>query len=195
MKILTVGDSNTYGFDPRTGGAGRYPTDVRWTGRLALLPGVRVVNLGMNGACIPPDGAYAGDAARRERPDWITVMLGTNDLLMDPDTDPAEVGRSMERYLRDLLARTPEGTRTLLISPPAMEAGLWTNDGLVEASAVLGAYLKPVADGLGVRFADAALWGTELCFDGIHLSERGHAVFAEEIRKALGLSPQDENRM
>ncbi len=31
-KIYAFGDSNTYGFDPRMGGVGRYPKDIRWTG-------------------------------------------------------------------------------------------------------------------------------------------------------------------
>ena len=39
MKLLTVGDSNTYGFDPRTGGGGRYPEEIRWTGRLSPCRG------------------------------------------------------------------------------------------------------------------------------------------------------------
>ena len=35
-KIYAFGDSNTYGFDPRMGGAGRYPKDIRWTGVIDL---------------------------------------------------------------------------------------------------------------------------------------------------------------
>lgn len=34
-EILCYGDSNTYGYDPREPLGGRYPTAVRWTGRLA----------------------------------------------------------------------------------------------------------------------------------------------------------------
>ncbi len=187
MKLLAIGDSNTYGFDPRTGGEGRYPADVRWTGRLGRLPGVEVVNRGINGECIPRDASYAGDAAARERPDWITVMLGTNDLLMAPFPEPAAVGQAMEAYLRDLLPRIPAGSRILLLSPPAMGPGTWTDEELVAASAVLGTYLRPTAESLGLRFADTALWGAELCFDGVHLSERGHGTFARNLPKLLGL--------
>ena len=187
MKLLTVGDSNTYGFDPRTGGGGRYPEEIRWTGRLSRLPGAEVVNLGLNGECVPREASLAGEAAARLRPDHITVMLGTNDLLSAPEPDPAAVGRAMERYLRDLRGRIGAECRVLLISPPALGPGTWTDPGLITASAALGAYLRPAAEGLGLDFADASLWGAELSFDGVHLSERGHETFAREIRKLLGL--------
>ena len=35
--ILCYGDSNTYGYNPLNGL--RYPSDVRWTGRLQMLLG------------------------------------------------------------------------------------------------------------------------------------------------------------
>ena len=36
-KIYAFGDSNTYGFDPRMGGMGRYPKEIRErTGRMML---------------------------------------------------------------------------------------------------------------------------------------------------------------
>ena len=185
MKILAVGDSNTYGFDSRTGGGGRYPEEIRWTGRLSRLPGVEVVNLGLNGECVPRDASLAGEAAARLRPDRITVMLGTNDLLMAPEPDPAAVGRAMERYLRDLRGRIGAECRVLVLSPPAMGPGTWTDPGLIAASAVLGAYYRPAAEAVGVGFADTALWGAELCFDGVHFSPEGHAAFAAGLEKLL----------
>ena len=51
-RIVCVGDSNTYGYDPRSYLGGRYGTDVRWT-RLLSNAGWDVVNLGVNGAEIP----------------------------------------------------------------------------------------------------------------------------------------------
>ena len=104
-----------------------------------------------------------------------------------PEPDPAAVGRAMETYLRDLLPRIPGESRVILLSPPALGPGTWTDPGLIAASAVLGAYYRPAAEALGVGFADTALWGAELCFDGVHLSERGHETFAREIQKLLGV--------
>ena len=39
MTLLCYGDSNTYGFDPRSYFGGRYPAEVRWTHRLAQATG------------------------------------------------------------------------------------------------------------------------------------------------------------
>ena len=42
-QILCFGDSNTWGYDPTNGG--RYPYDVRWTGRLQqMLPDCRILS-------------------------------------------------------------------------------------------------------------------------------------------------------
>ena len=37
MKILCFGDSNTYGYDPRSFLDDRYPADVRWNPDLSAL--------------------------------------------------------------------------------------------------------------------------------------------------------------
>jgi hypothetical protein len=55
--VICYGDSNTYGFDPRMGCPERLPRRVRWTGRLDALPGLRIINEGMNGREIPHTAA------------------------------------------------------------------------------------------------------------------------------------------
>ena len=50
-KLLCFGDSNTYGYDPRSYIGERYPADVRWTGLLGSS--YTVVNAGQNGRGIP----------------------------------------------------------------------------------------------------------------------------------------------
>ena len=58
MTVLCYGDSNTYGFDPRSWLGERYPADVRWTGLLARKTGGTILEEGQNGREIP-----AGHAA------------------------------------------------------------------------------------------------------------------------------------
>ena len=53
MTLLCFGDSNTYGYDPRSFPGDRYPADVRWTGLLAKATGWRVLEAGQNGREIP----------------------------------------------------------------------------------------------------------------------------------------------
>ena len=85
MKLVCVGDSNTYGYDPRSFIGDRYDADTRWTG-LLQSKGFDVVNLGMNGAQIPYRPASVHYLLQRLEPlrpmEYVTVMLGSNDLLM-----------------------------------------------------------------------------------------------------------------
>ena len=48
-NILCYGDSNTWGYIPGTGG--RYPRDIRWTGRMAKALGedYYVLEAGLSG--------------------------------------------------------------------------------------------------------------------------------------------------
>lgn len=47
-RILCFGDSNSYGYDPRSYLGGRYPASVRWTALLEAA-GWMVINEGENG--------------------------------------------------------------------------------------------------------------------------------------------------
>ncbi len=51
-RIVCYGDSNTYGYDPRSYLGGRYPETVRWTALLSA-DGWTVINEGENGRSIP----------------------------------------------------------------------------------------------------------------------------------------------
>ena len=53
MKVLCFGDSNTYGYDPRSYFGGRYAADSRWVDLLARKTGWKVENLGEPGREIP----------------------------------------------------------------------------------------------------------------------------------------------
>ena len=52
MRILCFGDSNTYGFDPRSYSAGRYSPEDRWPDLLAAQTGWEVINAGANGRAV-----------------------------------------------------------------------------------------------------------------------------------------------
>ena len=63
-RIFCIGDSNTWGYDPRSYVGGRYPGMCRWTGRLS---GWEIVNDGINGARIPCAVGVFGHAASQAR--------------------------------------------------------------------------------------------------------------------------------
>ena len=128
MKVVCFGDSNTYGYDPRSWLGGRYPAESRWVDLLAQKTGWEVVKVGENGRCIPlRPMPLPADA------DLVIVMLGTNDLLQG--CTPEKTTDRMKRFLQSL-PLTPE--RVLLIAPPPMAPGEWVTDSsLIESSHLL----------------------------------------------------------
>lgn len=182
MRILCFGDSNTYGFDPRSCLGERYPAEVRWPERLARETGWEVLNAGQNGREIP---CRPGELERAVRLitgaswDAVVVLLGSNDLLQG--CAPEEVSARMERFL-GRLGDAP----ILLIAPVPMTSGTWvTEEGLIPASRQLAELYKDLAERTGVWFADAGAWSVETLFDGVHFSEKGHCVFARETGAVL----------
>ncbi len=198
IRILAVGDSNTYGYDPESYGAGRYARMKRWTGILDSEPDFTVNNAGQNGASIPrsADDAAAAIAAQaiRWKCDLITLMLGTNDLLNMNVASAQTVAERMAAFV-DACLRADERMKDLLllIAPPAMDDGMWTDEQSVAESLRLGAYYRYVADYYGIRFVDASEWDLPTCRDGVHLTAIGHQLFAEHLRPVLlGEEPQSE---
>ncbi|WP_125116073.1 GDSL-type esterase/lipase family protein [Agathobaculum sp. Marseille-P7918] len=183
--ILCLGDSNTWGYDPRGAFGGRYPADVRWTARLAQSGAWVIHNLGENGREIPLT-PFALDLIARQidalRPiDGICVLLGANDLLCG--AAPTQAAARMERLL-DRLAdfRVP----VLLLAPPRFAPGDWVQDArLIDASAQLAGYYRTLAADRGLAFADAGAWDILLCFDGVHFTEEGHRRFAAQAQAAF----------
>lgn len=184
-RTLCIGDSNTYGYDPRSCFGSRYPREVRWTGLLERR-GRQVINCGENGASIPRERELPTVAAlvRRFLPlDEVIVMLGSNDLL--EGVSPEEAGTRMESLLRCLRENAADA-RLVLIAPPPMEPGEWVpGPALIGKSKQLGTVYRHLAERLGIDFADAGEWGAALAFDGVHLLPEGHAAFAGGLLAAL----------
>ncbi len=188
MKILCYGDSNTYGYDPRLGTSGRLPKNARWTGLLDALPGVTVINEGLNGRTFPAaEGAFRylerilsehGDA------DIVTVMLGTNDLFMMRSVSAEAIAeRAAVMFDRVPALASP---RTILICPPqpeTMRGGFYER--ILYAAAALPACLKARAEDAGARFIDAGQWRIPQYPGDVHFTEEGHRIFAERLAEVL----------
>lgn len=115
MKVICYGDSNTYGYDPRSWLGGRYDADSRWVDILAAETGWTVRNWGEPGQEIPP-AAPALPAGT----DRLILMLGGNDLLLG--RSPEEAAARLEHLLSGF-PLSPE--QILLIAPPPMAPGEW----------------------------------------------------------------------
>lgn len=196
MKLLCFGDSNTYGYDPRSCFGGRYPAEIRWTGLLAQATGWEVLNAGQNGREIPRRAvelAHVDQLLTNCAPlDGLAIMLGSNDLLQQPSMTAAAAAGRMAGFLRHVLERCPP-EMVLLIAPPPMRRGEWVTEErlLIESKALAGVYAA-LAGQLGARFADAGQWDVELLFDGVHFSPAGHQAFARGMQAALGPRPMPD---
>ena len=195
--ILFFGDSNTYGYDPRSFFGDRFPREVRWTSGVsgALEKEWNVFSDGMNGREIP-SGKYElrhvfsllQEGIRGHRLDWFTVMLGTNDLFSTyPDFSAALVSEKMARFLNRIREAAPE-LSVLLIAPPLI--GRENTESLEEQllykeSLQLSILYKQIAMQRGHSFVNTAEWNIPMTFDGVHFSEEGHRIFAEHMTEVL----------
>ena len=178
MKILCIGDSNTYGYDPRSYLGDRYPEDVRWTDRLGEYD---VINCGVNGMTVPREHSIYVSQIRINDPDLVIVMLGTNDFFRSLSAE--QITDRMERFLDSIISAAKQ---ILLISPPVLQYGEWVlDDDLVEESQDLGGMYRELAERKGCLFADSGEWDIDMTFDGVHFSPEGHTVFAQKLRGIL----------
>ena len=176
MNVICFGDSNTYGYDPRSYLGGRYDVDSRWVDILAEKTGWTVRNLGENGREIPTVApSFPADT------DLLIVMLGTNDLLQGRSPDQA--AESLNRFLSCI---SLDRSNILVIAQPPVKRGAWVPDQqLIDDSHTFARLCQTLAEQLGIRFADAGKWDVPLAYDGVHFTEQGHKAFAAGLLEEL----------
>lgn len=178
MKILCFGDSNTYGYDPRSFLGDRYAPSDRWPD---LLHGHETINEGSNGRIIPRNPYALRILEEHHSIDLFLIMLGTNDLLQGATAKVA--AERMANFLRQLLPHCPS---ILLVAPPPLKRGAWVpDDALVEEAIKLAEAYRSIAEELNIPFLDTRDWEIPLCFDGVHFTEEGHQKFAKNLKKVL----------
>ncbi|RJO77613.1 hypothetical protein D5S18_07690 [Nocardia panacis] len=207
FTVLCFGDSNTFG--QRSGERGRWPADVRWTGRLQQIlgNGYSIIEEGLGGRTTDLNDPERNDrngrtyfqpCLRSHSPlDMVVIMLGTNDLKTRFDREPEDIATALDGYI-DNIERTAWNNSggmplVLLVSPIYLDAGKPTfaeNSSEFDAdsgrkSRELGAAIRRVADKRNSLYADAAT----VAFpgdDGVHLSRDAHEplskLIAQEIR-------------
>lgn len=117
ISVLCYGDSNTYGYDPYTGG--RYPREKRWTTLLGELLGGRyeVIPEGLNGRTTAYDRAGAAwkngasslvACLGTHKPvDYAVIMLGTNDCNEELGLTAEDIAAGMETLVRMIEEEAP----------------------------------------------------------------------------------------
>ena len=185
MTVLCYGDSNTYGYDPRSYFGDRYPAGSRWVDILSEKTGLKTVNGGENGREIPrrdEEFRQFQELLTESGADFLIVMLGGNDLMRG--ASPETAADRMERFLSQISGL--EKNRILLVGPPPKKLGAWVPDEslILDAKELCAAYER-LAERIGVRFVNAGAWDIDLCYDGVHFTEKGHEAFADGMAEYL----------
>jgi len=205
-SILTYGDSNTWGANPKTGE--RLPLNERWPGilRSELGDGHHIIEEGLSGRTTVHDDPF--DPSRNGRTylppclashaplDLVIIMLGTNDLkcrFAVPAIDIAYgVGALIEITLRS--GAGPGGTppQVLLIAPPPIREigeGVEMFRGGAVKSARFGQHYRAIAETHRCGFLDASTVVASSPIDGVHLDAEAHRVLgiatAQRVREML----------
>lgn len=209
MNILCYGDSNTYGFT--TDWKGRYPRDVRWTGRLQLLlgPGHYVIEDGLNGrSCAVPDTHRKGRSALEALPvalechmplDWLILAFGTNDVKIEKARTLEDAAQAMERLVRMVTETLPPETCVLFLTSAPLRTPVLGVDPDFDALSIrlseqLAAAHRAVCTRYGIGHLDAGAFVRTSDMDGEHLDEANHAALAEAVARYILEHGKDDHR-
>lgn len=178
-SVCCLGDSNTWGFDPRSPLGDRF--EEPYPELLSRLLSCPVSNLGIN-------GLSAEDVCRsyplfRNRiqsadPDTLVILLGTNDILMGDSEDPAPAARQLEQLAKKLREDFPF-LDMVLISPPLIRLP----GPCSQAAQDFSRHCEAIAGKVRARYLNPG--SLPLCQDGVHLTQEGHRLLAQALAEIL----------
>lgn len=211
ISVLCYGDSNTYGYDPATGG--RYAPEDRWTNILAEKLGDRyeVISEGLNGRTTAYDrpgaawkngaGSFLACLGTHKPVDYLVIMLGTNDCIPEVGLSAGEIAEGMETLVRLAEEHSPElqgYVPEIIVTVPAAMQGEYLSSpaagaddlAMAQKSRDIEPLYRDIADRHMIRFASAAS-GVEVSDDCTHLTVKGHRQMADLIFSELTRSPSE----
>ena len=203
--ILCYGDSNTWGYDPRTGG--RYDNNTRWPMAMAKIlnrdcppddPAWWVVEEGQNGRTSCREDPVEGDRnglrqlipiLESHKPlDVVAVMLGTNDLKPRFSPLPYDIARGVQRVvIAAQESKTGPGNSApkviMICPPPTVDAPGFKHifGDSVELSKKLPGLYRQLAAECGAIFLDAGKFIITSAADGIHFDPEGQLALAKAV--------------
>ncbi|WP_372881637.1 SGNH/GDSL hydrolase family protein [Psychromonas sp.] len=195
--ILCFGDSNTWGYSPVDGR--RYNAQQRWPALLSsLLPSdCLVIEQGQPGRTTFFDDPAAGlvngndclvDCLKQHQPDFIVLMLGTNDLAASFAQSADDISQNAAKIIRKIQEITSlnkqKAASVCLVAPPAIvEVGYFGRlfKGGTEKSKAFSRYYALRAEELGCEFFDAGRVVNSSSIDGIHWEAEQHKKMADKL--------------
>lgn len=199
VTVLCYGDSNTYGYDPSTGG--RYPYEKRWTTLLSDMLGDRyeVVNEGLNGRTTAYDrpgaawkngiSSFIACLGTHKPVDILVIMLGTNDCNAGLGLTAEQIAGGMENLVRLAEEHSPElqgYVPRIIVTAPAAIGDNYENSPFayeltpasVKKSHDIGPLYRDIAERHDCDFVSAVDSAEVSGLDSEHLSEEGHRQLA-----------------
>lgn len=199
--ILCFGDSNTWGCSPNL--PRRYNTEERWTMLLQqhLATRYRVIEEGLNSRTTVLEDPYEQGkkgldyllpCLESHHPDFVVLMLGTNDLksrfnltASDISKGAARLVQVIQNFQHGFMDKAPE---VLLVSPTHVLEVDPLKEGFENAeekSKQLGHYYELRAKELGCHFIDAAEFIRPCEHEGIHWQLEQHSAFADKLSELI----------
>ncbi|MEX3014610.1 thioesterase family protein [Gymnodinialimonas hymeniacidonis] len=201
-NILIYGDSNSHGTKPLKvlGAFDRYGEADRWPDVMAaaLGPGHGVICEGLPGRTTvhhdPVDGGNRNGAEvlpavlLSHLPlDLVIVMLGTNDLKPRFATSAFDIGKSVERLLRETRTLLPDVAMMAVAPAPVRETGVLTEAfaGAEARQVGLADHIRGAAERIGAGFVDAGAHVAISDVDGVHWEAEAHRRFGAVMAEAV----------
>ena len=204
MRIICIGDSNTWGYNPENGW--RYQN--RWTKVLQkLMPEHEIVEEGMNGRTLlsvdPIMKERCGIAGLKmllmsHKPiDLVVVMLGTNELKNSFECSAEFVAKGIEEFVKVIKDETLwdrfRVPKLLVVSPVLIREELIVNGdvfGGYDEKSVLESWrmaeaIEIICKKYNVDFMNAADYAVASLVDNLHMDEENHEKLAMAIEKKI----------
>lgn len=204
MRILCIGDSNTWGYNPTNG----LRHANRWTKVLAtLMPENEIIEEGLNGRTIlskdPIIPERCGISALKlllmsHKPlDYVVVMLGTNELKVGGNRNINYIADGIEEFINIINSKELWQRfgipKILIISPVLVRDELGENgnvfDNYDKESVAISKMLAPeflkICSKYDISFLNAADYAVASLADCIHMDEENHKKLGVAIYKKL----------
>ena len=159
---------------------------------------LRIINMGISGNQVRDLKARWQTDVLDQHPDWVTVLIGINDVwrIFDSPTIPESHGseESFEQDYRDIIERTLPSVRgMILMTPYFMEPN--PEDPMRRRMDAFGAIVRRLAEEYRQPVVDLQsafdrlfehMHPCNIAWDRIHPNKTGHVLIAREFMRAAG---------